>query len=116
MRNAPLLTATTKKNCVGIIYINVALLFFFTEHRRHKKLIETFATTLPDYTILPERLNGRVRNDDGVATFCVEIKPKQGFVDNKLSVYSGKCDYCRKQCTKVSNDVSVRTSPTSGII
>ncbi|XP_011314452.1 inositol-pentakisphosphate 2-kinase isoform X2 [Fopius arisanus] len=67
------------------------------DHRKHKNSFNEFAIKLPDYAQLPEYLDV----DRGKPTFCIEIKPKQGFIPESER-HMQHCPYCIKQIHKIS--------------
>ncbi|XP_031787755.1 inositol-pentakisphosphate 2-kinase isoform X2 [Nasonia vitripennis] len=66
------------------------------ESRRGKDVVGGYATKFPDYTFLPEHLS----EFSSKPTFCVEIKPKQGFIC-KADRQFRKCPYCLTQYYKI---------------
>jgi hypothetical protein len=66
-------------------------------HRHHKEVAGGHVTLHPDYALLPAHL---ADPDQTVDTFCVEVKPKQGWVPPH-SRNLPKCTYCTKQFLKV---------------
>ncbi|XP_017892328.1 inositol-pentakisphosphate 2-kinase [Ceratina calcarata] len=71
--------------------------------RRWKKTVDIHATKYPDYTFLQRRFDSNrfVRSE----TFCVEVKPKQGYLqnDNTSTKNIRKCPYCLMQYLKLKN-------------
>jgi hypothetical protein len=74
-------------------------------HRHHKSLQFGYVTVYPDYALLPVHLSippNLSPTAELLPTFCVEIKPKQGWVpapDRRLP----KCTFCLNQYLKVRN-------------
>jgi hypothetical protein len=72
-------------------------------HRHHKSLQFGYVTVYPDYALLPVHLSippNIPPASEILPTFCVEVKPKQGWVpapDRRLS----KCTFCLNQYLKV---------------
>lgn len=69
-------------------------------HRHHKSLQFGYVTVYPDYALLPIPLS--LSGMELMPTFCVEVKPKQGWVpmpDRRLS----KCTFCLNQYLKLKN-------------
>lgn len=52
---------------------------------------------MPDYSLLPAYLEDKFNDKP---TYCIEIKPKQGFVP-QADRYLQKCPYCVNQFYKV---------------
>ncbi|XP_076667278.1 inositol phosphate kinase 1 isoform X2 [Andrena cerasifolii] len=75
--------------------------------RRYKEITETYATKFPDYTFLRTKCDPSLFRSK--AAFCVEIKPKQGYLrdtDPKLQ----KCPYCLTQYYKLKKKIITERS------
>ncbi|XP_021916439.1 inositol-pentakisphosphate 2-kinase [Zootermopsis nevadensis] len=74
-------------------------------YRHHKSLQFGYVTVYPDYALLPVHLSvppNLPPKSEFLPTFCVEVKPKQGWVpapDRRLS----KCTFCLNQYLKLKN-------------
>ena len=74
-----------------------------TVHRHHKCIRFGYVTVYPDYALLPVHLSippNIPHTSEPLPTFCVEVKPKQGWVpapDRRLP----KCTFCLNQYLKV---------------
>ncbi|KAL7297976.1 hypothetical protein TKK_0008989 [Trichogramma kaykai] len=69
---------------------------FRPENRLEKDIIGGYATKYPDYTFLSHHLSIAKTKP----TYCVEIKPKQGYIYN-IENQLPKCQYCLMQYYKV---------------
>lgn len=78
-------------------------LLIVSAHRNHKSLQFGYVTVYPDYALLPLHLSASSISSPTATvppTFCVEIKPKQGWIpspDRRLP----KCTFCLNQYLKV---------------
>lgn len=74
-------------------------------HRHHKSLQFGYVTVYPDYALLPVHLSippNLFPTSEPLPTFCVEVKPKQGWVpapDRRMP----KCTFCLNQYLKLKN-------------
>ncbi|KAG7207081.1 hypothetical protein KM043_000960 [Ampulex compressa] len=80
---------------------------FRPEKRRHKEISGVYATKLPDYTFIAAR--NEPPRFAGESTFCVEIKPKQGYLREGSWRYR-KCPYCLTQYYKLKRKAIARRS------
>lgn len=78
---------------------------FVAEKRRHKEITDTYTMKFPDYTFLDLRLQFDETVFRGRSSFCVEIKPKQGYLQQAEQRIS-RCPYCLIQYAKVSINYS----------
>nr|XP_033338253.1 inositol-pentakisphosphate 2-kinase isoform X1 [Megalopta genalis]XP_033338254.1 inositol-pentakisphosphate 2-kinase isoform X1 [Megalopta genalis]XP_033338255.1 inositol-pentakisphosphate 2-kinase isoform X1 [Megalopta genalis]XP_033338256.1 inositol-pentakisphosphate 2-kinase isoform X1 [Megalopta genalis]XP_033338259.1 inositol-pentakisphosphate 2-kinase isoform X1 [Megalopta genalis] len=72
------------------------------EKRRNKIITETHVTKYPDYTFLQTKSNVNLFRSN--KTFCVEIKPKQGYLREDNCKFQ-KCPYCLMQYHKLKKKV-----------
>ncbi|XP_029167586.1 LOW QUALITY PROTEIN: inositol-pentakisphosphate 2-kinase [Nylanderia fulva] len=80
------------------------------EKRRHKIIADTYATKFPDYTFLDLRLEEDQTVFRSRSTFCVEIKPKQGYLQKAEQRFPG-CPYCLNQYAKLrKGDIVARSN------
>lgn len=80
--------------------LNRELVVFRPEHRRKKSVLSRYAIRTENLTILSPKC---------VKNFCVEIKPKKGYLASSLKKYS-KCYYCLKQHLKLNENLISQTS------
>ncbi|XP_020288678.1 inositol-pentakisphosphate 2-kinase isoform X1 [Pseudomyrmex gracilis] len=71
------------------------------ETRRHKDIANTYALKFADYTLLDPELKLHESVFRSRSTFCVEIKPKQGFLQRTEWEKIPTCPYCLNQFTKL---------------
>ncbi|KAL0113513.1 hypothetical protein PUN28_012575 [Cardiocondyla obscurior] len=83
-----------------IAKLSGALRSFRPEERRYKEITDTYATKFPDYTFLDPQLERDQAAFRSRSTFCVEIKPKQGYMPQTEKRISG-CPYCLNQYAKI---------------
>ncbi|CAO1436977.1 unnamed protein product [Diamesa serratosioi] len=110
-------TSFTHVPCIVYIDVdNIQLLnkFLITNrpiNRRNKVIGQKYGLLYPDVALLPSLLNSHTDNNDS-ATYCIEIKPKQGWMfpddltnDVELKDYDSvrKCRYCYLQYYKLKN-------------
>ncbi|XP_014488732.1 PREDICTED: inositol-pentakisphosphate 2-kinase isoform X2 [Dinoponera quadriceps] len=80
------------------------------EKRRHKEITDLYAMKFPDYTFLDSRLLFDETVFRGRSSFCVEIKPKQGYLQQAEQRIL-RCPYCLIQYAKLRRkSVSVRSN------
>lgn len=80
-------------------------------NRRNKVIGQKYGLLYPDVALLPNLLNNHTGNNDS-STYCIEIKPKQGWMfpddlpnDDGLKHFDSvkKCRYCYLQYYKLNN-------------
>ncbi|KAF7989323.1 hypothetical protein HCN44_007997 [Aphidius gifuensis] len=76
------------------------------EQRKNKYIYENIAMKLPDYSLLPEYLDDNLTRK---SNYCIEIKPKQGFVPEG-DRFIEKCPYCLTQFYKLAVEKIKETS------
>ncbi|XP_053609443.1 inositol-pentakisphosphate 2-kinase-like isoform X1 [Plodia interpunctella] len=74
-----------------VIKLREQLQAFRPEHRKIKSVLSNIAIKAPNLSIVSSKFN---------TNYCLEIKPKEGFMSNSLRRYS-KCYYCMKQFLKL---------------
>ena len=103
------------RKCYEISYASGVLnetILCIAVHRHHKCLRFGYVTVYPDYALLPVHLSippNLPHTLEPLPTFCVEVKPKQGWVpapDRRLP----KCTFCLNQYLKVRSHSLVRVS------
>lgn len=120
-----------KKKCNSQIKINKIIIdlfvyFLFAVERLNKNIQCHYAMLYPDVAFLPASLNKGIKyqvpSNNEIDTFCIEIKPKQGwtfygndltdvmtnkdlFIDNHVlnnNSNNNKCRFCSMQYLKVN--------------
>lgn len=92
-------------NTENVTQLLEAIRHFRPDERCWKKTVDIYATKSPDYTFLQKEFDfncSYVRNE----TFCVEIKPKQGYLqsDDVLAKTFLRCPYCLMQYFKLRSE------------
>jgi hypothetical protein len=99
----------SREKVIPLIPLVQSVIVSVSEKRRHKEIADVYATKFPDYAFLNQQLKLDQSIFRARPTFCVEIKPKQGYL-RKAGQRFPKCPYCLHQYAKVSMNAFTRST------